>query len=216
MIANLAAAVLLAASLTAAPDDVAESGEPIRDAAYTQDLRATGRHNGRLPSRDLVEIESAPGCLIEQAAAEAWLRLEAAAAADGIVLTPSWCYRSLATQHSTYRRNCLSHEPVADAGHEPSAEPEPNCSVPTARPGFSNHGWGRAVDLTVGDELMACYHIEFVWLEQNAPRFGWVHPAWAACGAPKEEAWHWEWGGLLEPEPEPAEPAERNPSFLRF
>lgn len=75
------------------------------------------------------------------------------------------------------------------------------CRVPTARPGNSNHGWGRAVDLTADGALLTCESDAFLWLVENAGRFGWVHPEWAECGADKEEAWHWEWGGTTNSRP---------------
>ncbi|TAL13012.1 MAG: peptidase M15, partial [Frankiales bacterium] len=33
------------------------------------------------------------------------------------------------------------------------------------------------------------------WLKANAPRFGWVHPAWAEPGGSLPEPWHWEFVG---------------------
>ena len=96
-----------------------------------------------------------------------------------------------------------TEEPAEGEPEEPEVtevvEPKPErvrvCRVPTAKPGNSNHGWGRAVDLTVDGSLLTCDSEAFVWLQENASRYGWVHPAWAGCGADKEEAWHWEWGG---------------------
>lgn len=75
------------------------------------------------------------------------------------------------------------------------------CRVPTARPGNSNHGWGRAIDITADGALLTCESEAFEWLSENAAEFGWVHPGWAACDADKEEAWHWEWGGTRAGEP---------------
>lgn len=58
-----------------------------------------------------------------------------------------------------------------------------------ATPGRSNHGWGLAVDLcrtTVSGE-------SWTWLQDNAPTFGWVNPAWARRGGSGPyEPWHWE------------------------
>lgn len=68
-----------------------------------------------------------------------------------------------------------------------------------ATPGTSNHGWGVAVDLCArgtqenpqpwnrGTE-------DDIWLHQNAPRFGWLHPGWAEPGGSKPEPWHWQYG----------------------
>ena len=214
MIANLAAALLLAASV-APIEALPDQGEPLSDVAYKEDLLAAGARNGRLPGDSLVLIESSPGCFIEKEAAEAWLLMADHAAADGVEFTPSWCYRNLATQKRTYQRNC----PLVPV-ETPSAPDEPRegevetaaapvamvrvCSPPTARPGNSNHGWGRAVDITSGERLLTCNSEAFGWLEENAHLYGWVHPGWAGCGEPKQEAWHWEWGGTQEPPPPPS------------
>ena len=250
MISSFAAAVVLAVSTAAAGlpatalnTPFPDQGDPIATQAYTEDLIEAEYQNGRLPAEVLVEIESNPGCFMEEEAAETWLRLEALALRDGVEFTASWCYRNLKTQRSTYRRNCPwvvidppapdpgdgggEGEPQADNSGDDSADDSANeavptedpapedpvieepvveepvevvtrvrvCRVPTARPGNSNHGWGRAVDLTVDGALLTCESDAFLWLAENADRFGWVHPEWAACGADKEEAWHWEWGG---------------------
>jgi hypothetical protein len=70
---------------------------------------------------------------------------------------------------------------------------------PTARAGESNHGWGRAIDFEDRYNTLTCYDREFDWLNLNAHRFGWVHPDWARCGQPTEEAWHWEYAGVTDP-----------------
>ena len=62
-----------------------------------------------------------------------------------------------------------------------------------AKPGTSNHGWGRAVDLCDGVNEFGTP--TYVWMTQNAARFGWYHPSWAEPTGSKPEAWHWEFGG---------------------
>lgn len=63
-----------------------------------------------------------------------------------------------------------------------------------ATPGTSNHGWGLATDLGCGINRFGT--AQHVWMQNNAPRFGWLHPSWARQGGSKEEAWHWEFGSL--------------------
>lgn len=63
-----------------------------------------------------------------------------------------------------------------------------------ADPGTSNHGWGLAVDYGGGIQTFGTP--QHRWMQQNAPRFGWVHPGWARQGGRKPEAWHWEFVGL--------------------
>ncbi|MCP5118844.1 MAG: hypothetical protein GY953_49155 [bacterium] len=172
--------------------------------ALSEDLEAAGRNNGRLPAEILVEIESSSGCLLEHEAAEHWIALEEHAAADGIDLVARWCYRNLSTQRRTYDRNCpltplVPAEPGQDgAGDDSEAAPVRlvrKCRVATAKPGNSNHGWGRAIDVKQGGRLLSCQSPSFQWLLENAHLYGWVHPDWAGCGEPKEEPWHWEWAG---------------------
>ncbi|MER6946510.1 D-alanyl-D-alanine carboxypeptidase family protein [Nonomuraea sp. NPDC000554] len=76
-------------------------------------------------------------------------------------------YRSLAEQQSVYYRR-------------------PGFA---AVPGRSNHGLGLAVDLCGGVERFRSS--EFVWMEKNAKRYGWFHPAWAYSSP--FEPWHWEY-----------------------
>ncbi len=188
-----------------------DQGSPIADEALTEDLLEAEYENGMLPETTLVEIASNPGCFIEKEAAEAWMRLERHALHDGVEFTAAWCYRNIKTQRRTYRRNCplVVTSPVEDPAVPESGDPPPTdeveeadevshtrvCRVPTATPGNSNHGWGRAVDITADEALLTCESDAFLWLVANASRYGWVHPRWAACEADKEEAWHWEWGG---------------------
>jgi murein DD-endopeptidase MepM/ murein hydrolase activator NlpD len=61
-----------------------------------------------------------------------------------------------------------------------------------ATPGTSNHGWGIAIDLCGGIERFGTPQHE--WLVANGSSFGWHHPAWAAAGGSRPEAWHFEYG----------------------
>ena len=62
-----------------------------------------------------------------------------------------------------------------------------------ATPGRSEHGVGRALDLCGGvNRFGTAAHR---WMQQNAPRFGWVHPDWARAGGSLPEPWHWEFTG---------------------
>ncbi len=61
----------------------------------------------------------------------------------------------------------------------------------SATPGTSTHGWGLAVDLCGGVERFGSE--EHRWMRARGPDFGWVLPAWAREGSPREEPWHWEY-----------------------
>lgn len=220
MVGNLVAALLLATSMTPV-QSLPDLGEPIADEAYVEDLIEAEFENGKLPADALLLIESSADCLLEKEAAEAWQRLEIDATIAGVELVARWCYRNLATQKRTYRRNCPRSIIAVDppqppaAGEDPPAQgdeevqPAPKttkgpriCSPPTAKPGNSNHGWGRAADIKAEGQLLTCESEAFLWLQENAHLYGWVHPSWAACGEPKQEAWHWEWGGTQQAAPQ--------------
>src|SRR5690606_17601730 len=117
------------------------------------------------------------------------------ARADDIQLSTQDCYRSLDAQTSAYERRCpFVEERVTkvdpETGEEEVIEVRRNraCSgPPIARPGRSNHGWGRAIDFGNGRRVLSCGDAAFHWLQENAGRFGWVHPSWANCGRSTQE-----------------------------
>lgn len=59
-----------------------------------------------------------------------------------------------------------------------------------AAPGTSEHGLGRAVDLCGGVQNFG--HPAHLWMQRNAPLYGWFHPAWAEPTGALPEPWHWE------------------------
>jgi uncharacterized protein YraI len=62
-----------------------------------------------------------------------------------------------------------------------------------AKPGTSEHGLGKAVDLCGGVGTFGSD--AYRWMKANGPKFGWVHPAWAEPGGRLPEPWHWEYRG---------------------
>ena len=156
------------------------------DIAYLDDLAGAGYESGRLPDEVLVEVDGSQSrCFLEEEAAVWWRQLIDAADADGVSIEAGWCYRDLGSQRSTYVRNCGS-----------LGAPQSSCRVATATPGKSNHGWGRAVDVTSGGRQLGCRSEAFSWLADHGAEYGWVLPFWAACGGDTPEPWHWEWGGI--------------------
>lgn len=124
--------------------------------------------NGRIPTKNLKAIGQGSHRL-ETGAADAWVAMRAAAAADGVTLKLTDSYRTYDAQVSVRQRK----------GHK----------VATAKPGTSVHGWGRAVDADVNDPAT------LAWLQQNAAEFGWRNPAWAQKKGKSFEPWHWEFNG---------------------
>lgn len=202
---HLVLAAILAFAAPAAPAE--EELAPLSDQAYSEDLEEAGFRNGRMPDHRLIEVA---GCLLERDAAYTLSLMMEAAAEDGITLEPTWCYRTLSQQRQTYDRNCpvetvevplldpSTGEQLVDEDGEPMVREERRreCTVPTASPSTSNHGWGRAIDFTHWGRPLSCGDADFRWLQEHAAEFGWVHPAWAGCNRQTAEPWHWEWAGL--------------------
>lgn len=61
-----------------------------------------------------------------------------------------------------------------------------------AVPGTSVHGWGRAIDFQDGNGKLRFDSPGYRWLQANAWRWGFSHPAWAEPGGSSPEPWHWE------------------------
>ncbi|MFP3714651.1 D-alanyl-D-alanine carboxypeptidase family protein [Puerhibacterium sp. TATVAM-FAB25] len=132
---------------------------------------AAGARNGYVPVEALCDLSFASGERLRCDATEALERLdEAYRARFGTHLTINDTYRSFEAQVAT----------KAARGFW------------AAKPGYSNHGWGVAVDLGGGiQERSSAQH---AWMVENAGRFGWRNPEWAQADGRKPEAWHWEFG----------------------
>jgi hypothetical protein len=66
-----------------------------------------------------------------------------------------------------------------------------------AKPGYSPHGFGVAVDIRVYENGELWDYVPFdsavyQWLLKNAPTHNWEHPSWAQESGSKPEPWHWE------------------------
>jgi hypothetical protein len=170
--------------------------------AYTLDLEEEGLQNGYMPYSRMLSVN---GCLLERDAAYMFALMEEAAEQDGIWLRPESCYRTYSTQKRTWESRCpfverevKAYDPDTGTATKVTIQQRECSGPPTARPGQSNHSWGRAIDFSDGYGVLTCYDEEFHWLQGHAHEFGWVHPPWAQCGQPLEEAWHWEWAGVIE------------------
>lgn len=190
--------LVLAAGAAAAEEPVLE---PISREAYADDLIAAGLRNGAMPAIRMIDVGN---CRLERDAAYTLSLMLEAARADGVDLIAHECYRSFGVQASAYDRRCplvaqevVEVDPATGEERIVTIRRSRTCSgPPIARAGYSNHGWGRAVDFGTGRRVLGCRDTAFRWLQENAARFGWVHPPWAECGRPSREPWHWEWGGL--------------------
>jgi LAS superfamily LD-carboxypeptidase LdcB len=121
----------------------------------------TGYNRGQKTKIKLVEIA---GVELEQNTARAFREMAKAARKRGLQLGIRSGFRSHEMQQLLYR------EYQRGWGHL------------AARPGYSKHQSGRAVDIYIDD-----YNV-YEWLRHNASKFGFKRTV-------KREAWHWEYVG---------------------
>ena len=96
-----------------------------------------------------------------------------AAKASGVTLTGS-AFRTMASQISLRKAHCGS------SNYDIYEKPSGQCSPPTARPGYSNHQMGLAIDFgKCGSRASECYK----WLASNAQKYGLKNLP--------SEPWHW-------------------------
>jgi peptidoglycan hydrolase-like protein with peptidoglycan-binding domain len=115
-------------------------------------------------ARDITVSPIAGGKEMRSDAAAAFNRMHAAAKAAGINLHVNSAFRSMEEQRALYQKYLNGTGNLA------------------ARPGYSNHQGGIAVDINVGGTGTSTYK----WLANNASRFGFVRTV-------PSEPWHWEY-----------------------
>lgn len=127
--------------------------------------------------------EIAPGVYLKEDAAKAYLAMKQAAKADKIDLVANSGFRSMAKQTKLYAAYI---EKLAQY-QEKQLTKRPAI---VARPGYSNHQGGIAVDINraPGDNLATSVPDSPIdlWLNANAARFGFKRTV-------KSEPWHWEY-----------------------
>jgi len=123
--------------------------------------------NGLLPDSALESI-GVGGHRLHNVAAQAFGQWRNLAASAGIDLTCTDSYRTLAQQQRLKQL-------------------KPKWS---ATPGRSVHGWGFAVDVSVGTPPRSFGASVLDWLKENGPPNGWF------LGRPKDEPWHWVYRGI--------------------
>lgn len=125
--------------------------------------------NGRFPVSALCPLYAAPD--------------------EGLVREAAMAFNAMS---SAYEKETGSPICVTD-GYRPLAEQiavkllSPKLA---ATPGTSQHGLGLALDLCGGVQSFA--GPAHLWMQRNAPLYGWFHPAWAEPTGVMPEPWHWE------------------------
>ncbi|MBE9165999.1 D-alanyl-D-alanine carboxypeptidase family protein [Pleurocapsales cyanobacterium LEGE 06147] len=181
-------------SATAIPDK-----SPSPTAAPPQQVKKTeevDRLLGHLPYKEvpaseLVAITADGNIKLRRAAAEKFQQMQAAAAAEGIILTPISGFRSISEQDYLFFR--VKEQRAQDTSKRAEV---------SAPPGYSEHHTGYAID--VGDGNVPATNLSpdfentaaFRWLEQNAARYSFElsFPRDNSQGI-SYEPWHWRFVG---------------------
>lgn len=112
----------------------------------------------------LVDVDGRP---VEAQTAAQFLRMRAAAAAQGVALRVSSGFRTWAQQLQLYARYLAGGDQAA-------------------KPGWSNHQNGVALDIEVGRSFTSK---AYLWLAANAARYGFKN---TGATFKQPEPWHWE------------------------
>jgi hypothetical protein len=137
---------------------------------FNRPTTISGYTNGNLPSSQLAVWNS--NCTLYRPAVGSFSAMVAAAKADGVTLKPAECYRDYAGQ--VYWRNYWCKLKIC---------------ANAATPGYSNHGWGKAVDLRDQNGSFTWTSVGYKWMVKHAGEYGWNRPGGV------NEPWHWEWVG---------------------
>lgn len=172
------------------------SGKPlsVADAAATDKNLILVNSDHKLPDGYQPDLVSMYGVQIDRRAAEAYKKMDAAAASDGISIWISSAYRS------SEKQGKLFHKEVASASDSCSSpqEAEAFAEKSVARPGYSEHSTGLAMDLNgVRDDFDTTP--AFHWLGEHAQKYGFVlrYPKdKQEITKIKYEPWHYRYVGV--------------------
>lgn len=134
---------------------------------------------------DLVSFD---GFLLRKEAATQLRAMLASATTDGMPFSLSSAYRSYENQHETYQHWTSVN------GSQSAAD------MVSARPGFSEHQTGLAVDLKIGGCALECFKSTpaYGWLKKHAAYYGFIerYPEdLTAITGYAPESWHWRYVG---------------------
>lgn len=163
--------VNIATNRTVTPPAAVQHVAPLREQTITGYKRGA--------AFPLIAIELG-GVLVEKFTAYDFLLMKRAAVRDGITLNISNGYRTNETQAKLYAERVNPDGTLTAKGKKKGV---------AAKPGFSNHQAGVALDihvnLTIAQRAAGDFSAEFLWLSQNADRFGFDNTEVPS------EPWHW-------------------------
>ena len=140
-------------------EPVGESSDELRSAVSCQERSDTAYKAGTPYAIQVIHVGGKP---TTKTTGHAFLKMQAAAHADGVRLSLTSGFRTMAEQKRLY--NCYTSKRC-------------NNGNLAARPGYSNHQNGLALDISTSS-----------WLTRNAKRFGFVRTV-------SKESWHYEYRG---------------------
>jgi len=169
-------------------------------------LELTGR------ARTHVRTLADPACTLHPAAAEAFLRLRAAAGRAGFDLMPASSFRDFETQVRIWNEKWSGRRPLLDrtgrrldARRLTPSERVKAILVWSAPPGASRHHWGTEIDVFDRAALRPGDRLELIpseyapggpfaalsdWLSTHMGRFGFYRPYLTDRGGVQPEPWH--------------------------
>lgn len=191
-----------AANASAVPSSSAVSSSPSSDgsssaaagAAVTDENLILVNYDHKLPDGYQPDLISVYGVQMNRRAAAAYEKMNAAAASDGISLWISSAYRSSEKQEELFQEEIAGYS----KSYSSPSEAETYAEKSVARPGYSEHATGLALDLNgVRDDFDTTP--AFQWLSNHAQDYGFI------LRYPKEkqeitkikyEPWHYRYVGV--------------------
>ena len=130
-------------------------------------------------------VDAGNGYRLNQEAFEAFKEMQAAAKAEGLIFEINSAYRSVAEQQSVFNAQCAQYG-------------QAYCESHVAKPGFSEHHTGLALDVKTPHNGTFAYSKEFTWLKEHAQEYGFIwryQESQEKYSRFAEEAWHYRYVG---------------------
>lgn len=155
-----------------------QEGVIVTDVSDASSVQMEAFQHGQ--SIGLITVESIGGnFFLRQDAAQSFKRLWAAASVANITLQVDSAFRDNDKQTELY----FAYQ-LALTAYKSGIANQPS---PVAKPGFSNHQNGIAIDIAVQSSNTSP---TYRWLADNAPPFGWTN---VGATFHPQEFWHWEY-----------------------
>lgn len=179
------------------------------DTDYLMGRFSPARHPDFVPvARQYADRE---GMYLHRAAYDAFLKMRAAAAEEGITMTIRSATRNFDYQKGIWEAKWHGRRKIEDGKDASRAYPQPRARALkileySSMPGTSRHHWGTDMDFNsfsnayfeTGEGLRL-----YTWMQQHAATYGFCRP-YTAKGADRpngynEEKWHWSYTPLSRP-----------------